>query len=471
MGLGELYNAGAGSGLLSALKLTPKFLSDEVYWDDLDGPNYKVLLNKPLSEFYFKRKSNAFVKIKKDYLDAYVAMRKKSAVQVFCIIKDLFMDSDIELLLRDKQHYIEEFKQYNFQLSKSLADKNMCRLEINGYKVIAEHIENIEESSSKIHGHYWKGIEGLVTEWRARHELPGEVVYVSDKVLAKYEDDDDYEINPETGYVSYKNKWSISHSERVGRNAVKIELKKLYEGNNDEVISYWNQFSIAPSEINFPEENIPQKARKLVEHYFRFGRSIARSLNSIDNFGFAATDVITLDEERINYTGWTEFSDYISVCNHVSAERFTREQFLSRCKKLNILLTENLKEAPLRRAVDSIGFPKDDTKKFKALKLLDLLISYFEMARESGLDISSDKDDIRERIAEKGSLGLLTPLFALNDIRQLDAHKNNDIKQKLNTALKSFGIHPNGISNNYADAMGIIFDQITKAFEQVNSRF
>lgn len=47
----------------------------------------------------------------------------------------------------------------------------MARLEINGFKVLLENSDHNNEEKTVV-GHYWKGIDGLVTEWRARHEIP-----------------------------------------------------------------------------------------------------------------------------------------------------------------------------------------------------------------------------------------------------------------------------------------------------------
>jgi hypothetical protein len=457
-------------GFLSAFKLTPTYLNEEVHWNDLNGPEYKVILNKPLSEFYFTRKSSAFVKIRKDYLEAYAALRKKTAVQVFTIIKEIEADDNLEMLTAGDDNYIEEFKQFEIRLSRYLHKPNIFRMEINGYKILAEHNPIKEISAGEPAGHFWKNIEGSVDGWRARHELPGEQVYVADSVLAKYEGNDDYEIYPDSGAVSYGGKWSVGHCKRVGRNAIQLDLKKLYEGNTDEVITHWNKFNIDRSAINFAEEHIPQKAKRLVRRYFLMGRLLAGTLNRILPVHYTAAELITLDEARINYTGWTEFPDYGPVANHVDAERFTREQFLGRAKKLQILLIENLKVAALRRSVNALGFPLDDTKKYGSLKLLDLVLSYFITANETGLNAALDMDEIRQQMSEKPSKSFLSPLFALNDLRQLDAHKTNDIKSKLNTSLKVLDIEPNSIANNYADAIGLVFDRLTDAITNVNDR-
>lgn len=72
-------------GFLSAFKLSPRLLDNEILWDDLKEPEYDVVKIKPLSEYKFPTYSEAYVKIKKDYLETYLAYRKKVAVQIFTI--------------------------------------------------------------------------------------------------------------------------------------------------------------------------------------------------------------------------------------------------------------------------------------------------------------------------------------------------------------------------------------------------
>ena len=316
-------------------------------------------------------------------------------------------------------------------------------------------------------GHYWKGIDGLVTEWRARHGMPFEYVYVSDKVLALYEADEDYEVYPLSGSVSYRNQWAVTHCERVGKNAIKIEIKKLYEGNRHTVIDYWNQFSIYPSEI-VEGENIALKSERLVKKFFLFGRILADLSNRLFEFSYSSKDLIGLDEEHIEYTGWSEFPEFNAIAQYVDLKSFSKEQFISRCKKLYILLGENLKEKPLRKIVDMLGFPVSETEKFKSIKLLELIIAYLKITEESGLHPVHNKETLVERVLENKNFNALLELSAVNSIRQLDAHKANDSKARLHRALMGLGVQPNTISNNYADAIWRVYDSIDEMFIDLN---
>lgn len=453
-------------GFLSAFKLSPRLLEDEILWDDLKEPEYNVVKIKPLSEYDFSTHSEAYVKVKKDYLETYLAFRKKVAVQVFTIKRDIAIDEDISTLLKNKKYFIEEFKQYEIRLSRFDHKEDIARLEIKGFKVLLENSENNQEEET-VTGHHWKGIDGLVTEWRARHEMPFEYVYVSDKVLAVYEADEDYEVHPLSGSVSYRNQWSVNYCERVGKNAIKLEIKKLYEGNRYAVIDYWNKFSIHPSEI-VEGENIALKSQRLVKNFFRFGRILAGLFNHLFGFNYSSKCLIGLDEAKITYAGWLEFSEFNAIAQHIDLKSFSKEQYISRCKKLYILLGENLKEKPLRRIVDMLGFPVSETEKFRSIKLLELIIAYLKIADESGLHPVNNKETIVERVLENKNFNALLEFSAVNSIRQLDAHKTNDSKTRLHKALTDLGIQPNAISNNYADTCYQVYDRLDDMFGNLN---
>ncbi|MDV4102495.1 hypothetical protein CMT19_15755 [Elizabethkingia anophelis] len=452
-------------GFLSAFKLSPRLLGNEILWDDLKEPEYDVVKNKPLSEYDYPAQSQAYVKIKKEYLESYLSFRKKIAVQIFTIKRDISIDTEILFLLQEKKYFIEKSKQFQIEIKKSM-NEGIAHLEINGYKVLLEDGEDNDDDEI-VTGHYWKGIEGLVTEWRARHEIPSEYVYVSDKVLAIYEMDEDYQVYPLSGSVSYRNQWAVTHCERIGKNAIKINIKKLYEGNRFSVIDYWNKFSIHPFEI-IEGQNIADKSERLTRKFFLFGSLFSGLFNHLFELNYSSKDIIGLDEEYIEYTGWHEFSEFNAIAQHVDIKSFPKDMFIARCKKLYILLGENLKEKPLRRIVDMLSFPTSETENFKSIKLLDLIITYLKIVEESGLHPVHSKEAIVERVLENKNIGSLLKFSALNGIRQLDAHKSNDSKTKLHKALTDFGIEPNAVSNNYSDTIWQVYDSIEEMFIDLN---
>ncbi|WP_304708926.1 hypothetical protein [uncultured Rikenella sp.] len=452
-------------GFLSAFRLVPRLLKDEICWDELSKPDYGVVKNKLISEYEFPSQTEACVKIKKDYLDRYLACRKKTAVRLFTVIREMSLDDDMKKLLGEGGSYVKEFDRFEIRISKYVHKEDVVRLEINGYEIIPG--KELREDASPA-GHYWKGIEGVVTEYRARHEMIGEYVYVSDDVLQKYEVDDDYEVCPDSGAVSYRGQWSVSRCERVGRNGIKVELKKLYEGTPYDVIEHWNRYSIDSSEVG-EGENIADKARRLTRGYFEFGRLFCLVANKICQFSFSPSEIITLDQNAIDSTGWTDFPDYKPITHHVNGRRFTKDEFVSRCKKLYILLGENLQERNLRKVINTIGFPPGDTEGYRSLKLLELFLAYVSVSVETGLDPVQSKEIIIGRVKELAGFNMLSKLFALNEIRQMDAHKNSKATTllKFNSALEEMGIEPNAISNNYAIACDRVYDGLTDQFGDI----
>lgn len=53
-------------GFLSAFKLSPRLLKDEILWDDLKEPEYDVVRNKLLSQYKYPTHSKTYVRIKKN---------------------------------------------------------------------------------------------------------------------------------------------------------------------------------------------------------------------------------------------------------------------------------------------------------------------------------------------------------------------------------------------------------------------
>ena len=456
-------------GFLSTFELTPRLLQHEILWDDLKRPESEIVKNKLMSEYEFPTHSEAYVKVKKEYLERYLFLRKKKALQIFNVQKEILIDNAINFLLNGKQYYIEEFKQHEIRITAFPHKEEMAMLEINGFQILSLDLDIDSKKTDTSKGHYWKGIEGLVTAGRARHKMPFEHIYVSDKVLEKYENNEQYQVSPQSGSVAYRNQWSVTHCERVGKNAIKIEIKKLYEGNRLETINYWNQFSIHPDDI-VEGEGISVKAERLTKKYFLFGKLFSSLLNHYFKTEYCSSDIITLDENEILYNGWANFLDYKPITHIVDLNSFPKEQFISRCKKLYILLGENLQQKPLRKLIDYLGFPHENTKDFRSLRLLELILKYLCVSYDSGLNLSSYKESLIERISELKEFNVLSPLFALNDIRQLDAHKSNGSKGKLENALLHFSIEPNSISGNYADACFQVYDSLINMFTDLNTK-
>src|SRR5690606_33222891 len=84
---------------LGTFDLAPRLLEKEIFWDDLKVPEFAIVKNKLLSEYNFPKHTEAYVKVKPEYLNKYLYLRKKKAVQIFTIKKNITINDQIENLL------------------------------------------------------------------------------------------------------------------------------------------------------------------------------------------------------------------------------------------------------------------------------------------------------------------------------------------------------------------------------------
>ncbi|MGF7179123.1 hypothetical protein [Tunturiibacter psychrotolerans] len=72
------------NGFLLRFKLFPRFLDDEIAWDDYDLPLYDVVRSSPVSHYNFPNgRSGARITVRRDYLDRYLSHKNCAAVATY----------------------------------------------------------------------------------------------------------------------------------------------------------------------------------------------------------------------------------------------------------------------------------------------------------------------------------------------------------------------------------------------------
>lgn len=455
--------------------LTPRYTEDYAFWDDLRRPKYEVVKAKPVSIYSFPSYSESFVVIDKDYLQDYSALRKKVLVQVYQESRIVPPDAELKKKLGKKGVYEKITKSAYYRIQR-LDIKEDCNIyaEVTGFrKLELPFLPSISVRYEKLKEHKWPGKGTPINRRNARHQEYG---YVSDEVLDKYENDNDYEVYPETGSVQYRNQWSISRSYRFGRNHIRFELFKFYEALPPEVIDYWNRFAVDPIQIDNAGINIAQRAKRLVYSYLKFGELLSSVLTDINsNYKLSCTDVIGLDRSALQYNGWYTLKDIKPITDHLN-HVLTEKDFLIRQKLLYKFLIEGLDEKNIRKTLIHLGvnldrFKSSTNEYFGSIKLLNLLLNYLSITYLSGLRLFEDSKEIVTRLENEKSESVLTKsLNALNSFRVLDSHKSDSSYEKiLIRALKVFNIDKNGISKNYLDACENIYDKLSSEFDDVCS--
>ncbi len=277
-------------------------------------------------------------------------------------------------------------------------------------------------------GLIWPGIQKPVTHRVARTLGIGDYVYVDDAVLSDFEGRPEFEVYPESGSVVHGTQWSVGYCDRVGRNFIRLELKKLYEGAPSNIIRHWHKFAVRPVHSSaYPaildEPNIGKRAKSITFAAASLDAALSVLARSVGLSDLGPGDFIGLRRAALKYRGWWKFETTEAIARHVPLG-LPVDAFLDRCMSLYKLIVEGLSEGALRRTLQAIGVPPEDFADFRTLKLLDSIVRLAQLAKASALSISKNGALLWERLNREGTVPVqpIACLFALNDLRTLKAH-------------------------------------------------
>ena len=455
---------------LQTYGLTPRLTEKTIHWDDLSRPLMDIVTLIPKSVYDFPNYSQSYVQIRKDYLQDYLKLTKKSLIQVYCETRILECNQELEGLLVEDGYYERTTKYNHFRINK--ISENKIFTEVTGYRQInlGDKVPFSKwDKKEKVFN--WPGYTEPISRKNAKHF---DYVFVSDEVLDIYEKDEKYEVYP-SGGVGYMNQWSVSRASRVGRNHIQLELFKLYEGTPTDVIAHWNKFAVNKSAVDFDKENIVDKAERLVFTYIDFAECLSQLIFNYFETNLKTDELIRLDKKKLKYYGWyTE--ETIKPITHHLRHKLDKQDFLFRVKKLHHFLVENLVERKLRYiasdifGIDLNKFKRNPDEVIRSIKLLNIILNYIRISEETGLNLNQDSAEINNRLLENEliEMELIKHLNAINNLRQLDSHKGGTKSDdKLTKALNIFGLEKNQVHDNYLDACETIYDKIELEFREL----
>jgi hypothetical protein len=197
-------------------------------------------------------------------------------------------------------------------------------------------------------------------------------------------------------------------------------------------------------------------------------------MNFFFNTSYSSQNLQNLNRNDLNYYGWFNNNSVKPITHHLD-HKLSKDAFLNRQKKLNSFLVENFAEKQLRNIIYNLGIQLDAFKKtpdeeFRSIKLLNIILNYFQIANLTGLHLKNDSNEIKSRLeGEVVEMGIIKLLNALNVMRQMDSHlggKKSD--DKLTVSLKYFSIDRNDHLDNYLTACEIIYDRLEEGFNQAS---
>jgi hypothetical protein len=299
-------------------------------------------------------------------------------------------------------------------------------------------------------------------------------VYVDDRVLADYEGRSEFVVVPESGAVLFGTQWAVAYCCRVGRNLIRLELKKLYEGVPAAVTRNWHKFAVEPPPPGaFPaildELNIGKRAKALTYAIANLGKNLAALAQVVGLRELAPDRFVGLRRSDLDYKGWWSFLHAEAIGRHVPLN-MPVDAFLDRCASINKLAVEGLAQWSLRKTLHAMGVPQSkEIEKLGTLKLLDCVVRMCQVATASGLSFATSGPEMWQRLSKNGTdpHQPIPRMFALYDMRILKAHRSED-RKKLAICLGRFGIDSSEAAAGYGVILDRIYDALTAEFTSVN---
>jgi hypothetical protein len=280
---------------------------------------------------------------------------------------------------------------------------------------------------------------------------------------------------PESGAVSFGTRWTVGYCRRVGRNLIRLELKKLYEGVPAAVTQRWHKFAVEPPPPGaYPaildELNIGRRAKALTYAIVNLGENLAALARRVGLPELAPDSFVGLRRSDLDYRGWWKFLAAETIGRHVPLN-MPVDVFLDRCLSINKLAVEGLVERSLRKMLHAMGVPPKEIEKLRTLKLLDCVVRMCRVAHASGLSLSISGGEIWQSLLTNGTdpPQPIPRMFALYDMRVLKAHTSDD-QNKLAACLGRFGINPSEAAAGYGMILDRMYDALIAGIASVNEK-
>jgi hypothetical protein len=444
-------------------------------WDDPARPVRDIVKVTAPSVYSLPKATPASVSISREYLQDYLTLRKKALVQSFQERRFSTPDGEIEERLGIQQFVDLDTPNRRLRLLR-IPGRERIMLSASGGRLLAVPGPlPISSDPLEVEGLIWPGFNGPVVHARAMGMTPIDCVYVDDRVLADYEGREDFAVVPESGAVVFGYQWTVGYCSRVGRNLIRLELKKLYEGVPAAVTRNWHKFAVEPPPPeDYPaildEPNIGKRAKALTYAIVSLGENLAALAQAVGLRGLASDSFVGLRRSDLDYKGWWSFPDTKAIARHVPLN-MPLDSFLDRCLSINKLAVEGLVEGSLRKTLHAMGVPPKEIEKLGTIKLLDCVVRMCQVARASGLSFATSGAEIWQRLSKNGTdpPQPIPQMFALYDMRILKAHRS-DKQKKLAASLGRFGIETSEAAAGYGVVLDRMYDALITEFASINEQ-
>lgn len=474
----EMRSSQLDPGFLLTYRLCPRLIvnGSTIEWDKPDLPDQAIARGVPVGVQHDLEEAHSYWDVKHSYLQDYSSLRGKAILLGFYELRRLPETHGLRAELRGATD--REFRSRGFSLRYHLEptrnETGTLFVELRGFRVLA--MPGPAPISSDEYGELaWPGIREPIRETEFGTNAPMlEYIFVQDQVLEKFEGDPRYSISPESGAVSLGSQWAVGYCERYGRDLIRLEVKKLYEGTPAWVVRHYHSYCVSRPDgepqtmLELP--NIARRARRICRAYLNLGRALFNLLRLTGSDRNRAQDFIGVRRDHLAYAGWWS-DEYFAQLAHHCPRDMSEAEFLARAKNLFRATIERLRLSCVRDLLRRLKFLKRDVEDQGSLAGLIRIAVLCRTASHLGLILPNDAKRARMQIADDEELRApLAALHALNHLRQLDAHFPGGSKpMKLRQALQSLGVDPNSVATGYGLACDALFDRVADSLEYATS--
>jgi hypothetical protein len=308
-------------GLLMTYGLVPRYTQDQVvHWDDLETPQPDRIIAATSTSNLFDEPGIAFVDADAALVQDYSSLRGLSVVQVYYVETPFPGDDKANELLGEADQIEIELSGRTIVLVRMRNGEILARCW--GVRLVIDPGAMPFTEGRWEYGEFdWPGA-GIISKEAARMAGIGDhvsEVFVRDTVLARFEGQPDIAINPESGAVSYKNQWSVSWCQRYGRDLIRVDLKKLYEGNRPEIVRHYHSHAVEPpplSDRRWGDPNVATRAKRVAFAWSYLGEALER-LARMFGIGACAGDFVSVDRANLEYRGWWSDGEFELIARHI----------------------------------------------------------------------------------------------------------------------------------------------------------
>lgn len=469
-GSGSFFSYNLSEKVWMALGLSARTIGGDhqaIAFDDLTVPEMGIAGGEASSQYYWQSTRPVTWTIRNDYLRRYLWMRGAHGVRIFYYAKRLPPRPELLAAMGEADRFGKVAEDGRYELDLMVNDDHVYMQVWGVASVLAPELCDAPDAGTLI----WPGHDGPMTRKRAGGLFAEPaMVFLDDRFLERYEQDALFDTNPikvgANWHVSprYGGQWSFSDCVRVGRNAVRIPLRKLYEGLPDREIVYAHGFVLgagaAAAGIDDNRPHIAELTKRVVDALLDLGELISAFGPRI-GIDIDAQAFTHLSRADIAANQWLHYPELQRLAR-VAPLDMTQSAFLSRCKSLSELIGR-FPQKPLKAILRHCGCEPQQLENLRSLRMLQGFLTILEEVNARGDDWSglagaaADADWLAQNPG-------VAAIMLVNDLRNAEAHDN---LQQIMAAIAALGYDTALLNQGYGGALDHVFSRCDGALRLI----